>query len=434
MKRSIFASAALTFALLASAIADAQVTSNFQSYPIGERASGMGGAAVALSEEAAGAYYNPAGAAFATDDSLAVTANIYGIVGGNYNNLLGPGRDFSFSSLNISPNAAASLIHLGKGKDGKPPIWVFCFGVFSPNGYMFDQRNDSVGGAANVNLSVNDSSVIAGPSFAVRIKDRVSIGFGASAVFSTLTYRRDFTIISNLNANGFGQDYVHTFQSLDETNIGLLFSLGVQWHVNERWSLGLSIRSPTAPLYGSGTYYVRGIVNTPDVAPTATMGAGFHAYSIDTQRILPTRVSVGLAYKTGRLTLAADLQMYMPHPYDEVSGKGFTIRVENDFMANANLGLEYNATKHFLIRAGAYTDASSGPVPTLTNSGVEQVHLFGGTFGLGWESAHTSNGVSVIAAGGPISSRAIDLNTGLPFITDGTEWRVYVVYATSYHF
>src|SRR4051812_36768937 len=82
--------------LLLTATAQAQVTGNFQSSPIGERAAGMGGAGVAMAEEASGAYYNPAGLAFAESDSIAVGSDLYGLVGGTYNNLFGTGEDFKF--------------------------------------------------------------------------------------------------------------------------------------------------------------------------------------------------------------------------------------------------------------------------------------------------------------------------------------------------
>ena len=71
----------------------------------------------------------------------------------------------------------------------------------------------------------------------------------------------------------------------------------------------------------------------------------------------------------------------------------------------------------------------------LTNAGIEQVHLFGGTFGIGWVTAHTSSALGVIAAGGPLEMASYNLQNGIySFVTDGAEWRVFAVYATSYHF
>ena len=53
-----------------------------QSFVLGERGSGMGGAFTSLANDSAASYYNPARLALIDSSSLSLSANLYGLVNG----------------------------------------------------------------------------------------------------------------------------------------------------------------------------------------------------------------------------------------------------------------------------------------------------------------------------------------------------------------
>lgn len=58
----------------------------------GERATGLGGAYSAVSDDPSGAFYNPAGLAYAYDNSISISASNLTRTKKVYENVIGPGR------------------------------------------------------------------------------------------------------------------------------------------------------------------------------------------------------------------------------------------------------------------------------------------------------------------------------------------------------
>jgi hypothetical protein len=58
---------------------EARAGANDQPYPVGELASTMGGAAVAIIHDGASSWYNPAGLGRVTEEGISATLNVYGL-------------------------------------------------------------------------------------------------------------------------------------------------------------------------------------------------------------------------------------------------------------------------------------------------------------------------------------------------------------------
>ena len=75
MKSSVLRPSA--FAALALATTTASATDGrYRDFVIGERAGGMGGAAIAVANDVDAIYYNPAGLAHSQGDSISLSANL----------------------------------------------------------------------------------------------------------------------------------------------------------------------------------------------------------------------------------------------------------------------------------------------------------------------------------------------------------------------
>ena len=75
-----------------------------KNFLVGDRAALMGGAYSAVSDDAAGAFYNPAGIAFAYGDSVSGSGNAFHQVKTKYKKVLGNQYDWDRESKSLLPN------------------------------------------------------------------------------------------------------------------------------------------------------------------------------------------------------------------------------------------------------------------------------------------------------------------------------------------
>ena len=90
----------LFFLMCGSSFADEFHYNNFL---IGDRASGMGGAYTAVSDDPTGLYYNPAGIVYATGKNLSASVNAYYSLNKKYDNIIG-GNGWERKSSSLLPN------------------------------------------------------------------------------------------------------------------------------------------------------------------------------------------------------------------------------------------------------------------------------------------------------------------------------------------
>lgn len=82
----------------------ARAAGNDQPYPVGELASTMGGAAVAVIHDGASTWYNPAGLGRVTEEGISATLNVYGLQMERTSGFVGT-ADLSGSSTAIFPGS-----------------------------------------------------------------------------------------------------------------------------------------------------------------------------------------------------------------------------------------------------------------------------------------------------------------------------------------
>ena len=102
------------------------ISGRYRDYVIGDRASGMGGAAIAVAQSVDAVYYNPAGLTDTKRDSLSLSANLYGFESYRQRNAMYPGEDASSSSFVAIPTAVGGVSRFSDE-------WVGGFGVFTPD-------------------------------------------------------------------------------------------------------------------------------------------------------------------------------------------------------------------------------------------------------------------------------------------------------------
>ena len=116
--------------LAAALLPGVALAENYDPYPIGPRASGMGGAFTAIADDAAGVYYNPAAPADTTSETISLSTSLYGFVGGRERNALGQDEHYQYNNYQVIPSSVSTAIRLKSWKGRGHTKWVFSFNIF----------------------------------------------------------------------------------------------------------------------------------------------------------------------------------------------------------------------------------------------------------------------------------------------------------------
>ncbi len=412
-KRVSFASIFMVVLFLISGLAVAGSDTHYQDILVGERAAGMGGAFTALSNEATGAYYNPAG--IISDASTLIQASMSAFSLRQKHvavlDFCGTRLEEDESSLFTLPVSFGfvKLFNKGNVKHGLGLTLVMPHA--EKVGQSFDKQNARCGpisvGLGGSRLTV-DRVFWSGLTYAIRpwpfLQAGVTVGLGirAGTVTSLLAMTFD---VNDSSAGNTGTTYPAIgFTNLDMSLWNLFLQFGLIIHPGDKLHIGLSVTTPYFPIADTGRLDI--LSSQPNPVDWQQSG-GVVLDDAEFSWKVPLKLAFGLAYRvSSRLTMASDLKLHLPverYPLashtvlDEAKVLGF---VEKDFaenqrnwVLNANIGGEFHLTSQWLLRFGAFTNFTSLPEDTL-NSDFEHIHLFGATLG----GTFISNQLSTLSA------------------------------------
>lgn len=340
---------------------------------IGDRASGMGGAYVAVSDDPGGMYYNPAGIAYSTGKNLSASVNAYSVSNRTYKAAFG-GQDWTRTSSTLLPNYFGIIQPVGKLKLG------FSYAVPDSNQEDQDQRFafSSSTESSVINFNNKNDTNLFGPSAALQINDSVSIGatlyvhkrnteaiFNGSSLYEAGSAASD---VGNLAS------WTNSYTETDEW--GLKPVLGVMWSPMDKVSLGLTVSKT--------------IILTSDILKQETNTAKNPARlyeSYNYKREYPYQVTVGAAFfPNSSLLLSGDLSYYSAFDYNWLNGQ------ENRrAVVNGALGAEYFLNKNWAVRGGLYTDFANTPLVSEGSMNQrEHIDMFGGSLTVSHFTKNTS--------------------------------------------
>ena len=360
---------ALLLSLLSFAATSGADDLHYNNILIGDRASGMGGAYTAVSDDPGGMYYNPAGLAYSTGKNLSASVNAYSVTNRTYKGVIG-GQDYNRTSSTLLPNFFGIIQPIGKLKVG--------FSYVVPDSNQEDQDQQFARPDYNANEVINfnnkNNTNLFGPSAAVKVNDAVSVG-------ATLyVHKRDTEAIFNdsiLSVNG--TDYVWENAYTESDEWGIKPIVGVMWAPMDKLSLGLTV-SKTVVLTSEITKQT-----TKSVNATAFPAKTYDTYS--DKRSYPYQVTVGAAFfPNSSLLLSADVSYYSAFDYT-LAGQ-FNKR---DAVINGALGAEYFVNKSWAVRGGLFTDFTNTPkIVNDTSDQLEHINLFGGSMTVSHFTKNTS--------------------------------------------
>jgi hypothetical protein len=391
---------------------------NDQPYPVGELASSMGGAAVAIIHDGASPWYNPAGLGRVTEEGISATLNVYGLQMERTRGFFGD-ADLSGTTTAIFPGSLGYVKPLGVSAAGTRH--AIGLAVVIPD-------------YARHELALDDTVADNGTGYELHVRERLleqtlwvvpgwGACFGANLCLGAALH------IGYWSSSGLYSIYE---QYVDPTNgvtadsqvaqpeysAALLSgSVGVQWQVSNGFWLGGSLRLPARTVWGSGRLLVIDSQNDASGAtPDFVRRAADDKMKID-QR-LPLNLRFGGGYESGDWLLAADLSLSLSQstyasvrardgsdsiqPVDAAgTALGQPIPVGEDDARNAifnvSLGAQYRINPKTAVQGGFFTDFSGRP-DSLIDDIHNHMNHYGVTAGVAMKGASSATYIGIIAA------------------------------------
>lgn len=434
---------ALSCALLAAPYAvPADSYHNVRGF-FGERASGLAGAFTAVSDDPSGAYYNPAGLAFAYDNYISLSAVNYSEVRKTYHSVFGPGQDVERTSRRYTPGFFGAVKSFGDTK--------FAFTVVSPTSENFDTAEKTslplqrpAVGRRETDFTQDTNIIYLGPSLARSFGEKLSLG-------ATLYYFLDSARTTTVNYTEFlnGRFLLENVEDRRRT-MGVLPILGLQYMPSRTWSLGASVRRSVVSARSRRRTRIVADSSRPTISGLTIEESTTQGYGATREGVLyqgegltggvptPAELRLGVAFFPSRsLLISADIIHTGGH---RQSRSNIVFLTASPFLqvrpgdhpntvhatTNAALGLEAYVSERWALRGGLFTNRSNHvqaswseslvvagiragglecPVAAaaclpVTDERTEQVHTAGISLGVSRSDATSSASATVVYENG----------------------------------
>jgi long-chain fatty acid transport protein len=328
---------------------------HYSGHNIGERASGLAGAYIALSDDPSGIYHNPAGILFNFENYFSLSANVYSATSLKFKKAF-LGKDYSMGSNKLIPNFFGFTQNFRSSKWG--------FAIVIPQSEMIDQ-NDSFSDLTKTAGRVKNfqrrllnqyEDILVGAAFATELFKDFTMGisiFGGALVQKTIN-----TQLISFNADTSSptpkERFMFVEDFLDQTTYYVYPKIGFQMMPAPNWSLGLV----GAKKYT--TYSLR-TKRSNSTATNATTGLPSDTqYDLSKDLVLsktstrpnvlsPWELGMGVSYFPNKtLLLSSDLRFYT----NDTEFGSFTTKTTY----NISLGAEYYLNDQMALRFGIFTD------------------------------------------------------------------------------
>lgn len=400
----------VSLALLSFAVTSGADEFHYNNILIGDRASGMGGAYTAVSDDPGGMYYNPAGIAYSTGKSLSASVNAYNVSSRTYKGVIG-GQDWTRTSSTLLPNFFGIIQPIGKFKVG------FSYAVPDSNQENQDQKfyRTDLAATHTINFNNKNDTNLFGPSVAAQLSDSFSAG-----VTLYVHKRSTEAILNNSIVSDSGSNFIWSNGYTESDEWGLKPVVGVMWAPMDKLSLGLTVSKTVVLISDILTQTTLSSVTTPLPART------FNTYT--DKREYPYQVTAGVAFfPDSSLLLSGDVSYYSAVDYTLVNSLN-----KRDSVINGALGAEYYVNKSWAVRGGLFTDFAN--TPAVVEGGTDQkenIDMYGGSLTV----SHFTKNTSISCGGsykfGSGKSQVLGGNSPIQDV-DSNNWTLFVSSSYSY--
>lgn len=367
---------------------------HFVNQLIGERAAGLGGAYTAISDNAAGCYYNPAGIVYNIGSDFSASVNAFSTSTKTYKGALktvdGKDQDWEKVSSVILPNFFGTVYSFKSFKVGfsyavpdsvqreqeqhfaniEPASAVYS--LYSPNAVISDYT---------ININDVDKTFLFGPTVAYKFNNDFSAGLTIYGYYRNKTEIINQRITFSDTSGSIANDYQWLNSYKYKTEYGIRPILGTMLSVGDNISIGLTYSrlfkfsnsekaqdSQQQPLFLNQNPSYSFLINENDSTTNAH-----------------DNLNIGFAwFPNNSLLVSADIKYYRSN--------------ENslDDVINFSIGSEYYVSDTYAVRAGLYTDFANTPdLKAGLQNQPEHIDLYGATLNVCRFTRNTSTTLGV---------------------------------------
>jgi hypothetical protein len=323
--------------------------SNYNSILVGDLAAGLSGAGSAVVGDVSSAsFYNPALLSPLEGSSFSAAVGIYK----KYDTVYDKTEDFLAAPLRVNkgyfrslPAATGNVVQWNDLKLG--------LSIVAPD---FDQFSGDVFSQASKfkNLNMTDESIWVGGSLARAISSMDHVGL-------TLYYTaRNFS--SQLDERSQTSPTDISFQTIEKKikENSIVGILGYFRQIDEKWSLGSSLRLNLIKVSGKGSLDDNSIV----VSGGAILTGANQYDSLKSECFIPARFNLGVSYRPNSTYLwAAEVNLHEGYSYNDLRQPQYAMRIRRKAVWNFSSGGEMAIRSWLKFRGGIFTNFSAHPNP-----------------------------------------------------------------------
>lgn len=380
---------------------------------IGGRAATMSGAYTAISDDASGSFYNPAGLSLAQTDSISGSANALDFKRSTYDKTIG-NKDWNRDSLALYPN------FFGIVKKNKNSVFAFSYAMVDTfketqsEIYRNIVANGDTINTYSLNLDTDDRTLLIGPSYSKKLTKNFNAGI--SFFYFQRDFRKNQNQFSDLSADPENPTDIDQEVSTSTTELiekGLRPVLGIMYSPFDKWSMGLKIAYNAIVARKLSTYQT--------LKPIGVTETSFLRSSDVEIRKTPFEISFGAAFfKSTYSVFSFDVDYF-----SQRDG-------EKEDVVNLSFGSEYFVNETHAIRYGLYTNYSNTPEPSnSTVAPLEHVNMYGATLGWGYHSKGNEITLGLNVSRG---SGEVQIFEGISDRRDLTKTNIGLIIASTYAF
>ncbi len=377
---------------------------HYKNVLVGDRAATMGGAYVAVSDDSSGAYYNPAGIAFAYGDSVSGSGNAYHSTNTQYKKAIG-NNDWERDSTTILPNFFGMIKKFGSLTASIS--YIVPDSLIEHQDQLYTVNNAEVS-KYYISLHSEDQTNMLGPSIAYKLSDSLAIGIGL--FYSYRIYRHEqeqFLVLIDGNAESL-------YSSVKLEEYSYVTKLGFQLSPFDPFFIGLNITYTTLDSRKVTSDNAAIIENTDGELVYALTNT---IYTEDKK--YPIQVSLGVAmFPTPSILLSMDIDHF-------AAGESYLKDI-----TNYALGGEWFINAANAIRLGYFTNYDARQECTSTSCSVAKIDMTG--FTLGYSSYTRTSSFTLGAVSSTGAGKADIYGDGT--IVDMNRQSFTLVFAANYNY
>ena len=387
-----------------------------QDFAPGARAAALGGAYGALSDDATGVFYNPAGLVDVRTPRVNVATHLLGLelVGASpiQSDLLQ--RGVSATDLIFVPGSTGYVQGVGEPLASGAYENAFAVGTIIPeytSRFAEEVPVDETG--TRFRSALTDRRLNAGAAWAHRVGPWLRVGASGHYLLRTLDAEESL-VSADLGVPG---AFIDATTRLRTSNHSLRAILGAKMWFGPRLTFGIAATTPGASVWRDVSFE-RTVSSSNGTTAKLTVDR-VRTNGFEFQSDLPGSLRLGVAFsEPASHTISFDITGYLPTSYDVVSQRllgdvavasvPVVLRVERGLLANVAIGVDTLLSDDLSFAAGLFTNFTAAPELLVDADGalsgassrLSRVHMLGGSLSLGFHGRFSVTRVGITGSSG----------------------------------